>query len=138
MRIAQVFPLPPGRVDVKNRYFPSGDQRAALLSVLGDVKRCGSPPAVGTTQISLCRLFSASRTVVTVTATRSPAGDMAGALSVVSRYQSRSWKARLGAACCANAVETHSGAMTARKRVSRMQGCPAEVGKRGRASAAFS
>jgi hypothetical protein len=88
--MAQLFPFPPGRDDGKKRYFPSGDQRGALLSVLGDVKRCGSPPAVGTTQTSLCRRFSASRTVVTVTAIRSPLGDIAGALSVVSRYQSAS------------------------------------------------
>src|ERR1700738_4520129 len=102
MRIAQLFPFPPGRGEVKNRMRPSADQRGALLSVLGDVKRCGSPPAVGTTQISLCRLFSASRTVVTVKATRSPAGDIAGALSVVRRYQSASWKARRAGAedCC--------------------------------------
>jgi len=32
--------------------------------------------------------------VVTVMATRSPAGDIAGPLTVVSRYQSASWNAR--------------------------------------------
>src|SRR5881397_2056214 len=101
MRMAQLFPLPPGRVELKKRYFPSGDQRGAELSVPGEVKRCGSPPAVGTTQISLCRLFSASRTVVTVKATRSPAGDIAGAPTVVSRYQSAGWKGRPEAVCCA-------------------------------------
>src|SRR6476661_8102624 len=53
MRIAQVFPFPPGRFEVKSRYRPSGDQRGALLSWLGEVKRFGSPPVVGTTQISL-------------------------------------------------------------------------------------
>jgi hypothetical protein len=37
MRMAHVFPFPPVRVDVKNRYRPSADQRGALLSVLGDV-----------------------------------------------------------------------------------------------------
>src|SRR6476620_6108781 len=94
MRIAQRFPLPPARVDVKKSHLPSGDHCGAVLSVPGDVNRCGSPPAVGTTQTSLCRLFSASRTVVTVTATRSPAGDIAGALNVVTLYQSASWKAR--------------------------------------------
>src|SRR3954447_14567763 len=97
--MAQRFPFPPLRDELKKRYFPSGDQRGLLLSVLGEVKRCGSPPEVGTTHTSLCRLFSASRTVVTVTATRSPLGDIAGPLSVVSRYQSASWKARCGAAC---------------------------------------
>ena len=45
MRSIQVVPLPPGRVDVKSRNLPSGDQRGLLLSVLGDVKRTGSPPA---------------------------------------------------------------------------------------------
>ena len=88
--MAQLLPFPPARNDVKKRYFPSGDHRGALLSVPGEVKRCGSPPAVGTTQISLCRLFSFSRTVVPVTATRSPAGEMAGALRVTRRYQSDS------------------------------------------------
>src|SRR6478672_28673 len=116
MRIAQRFPFPPVRDDVKNSHLPSGDQYGALLSVPGDVNRCGSPPAVGTTHTSLCRLFSVSRTVVTVTATRSPAGDIAGALSVVSLYQSASWKARCGAACCAATDETASSDAAAARR----------------------
>jgi hypothetical protein len=37
MRSAHVVPLPPGRFDVKNRYFPSGDQRGFVLSAPGDV-----------------------------------------------------------------------------------------------------
>src|SRR5215475_7584741 len=52
MRSIQVEPCPPGRVDVKRRYFPSGDQRGLLLSVLGDVKRTAEPPLVGTTHTS--------------------------------------------------------------------------------------
>src|SRR6476620_913921 len=117
MRIAHVFPLaPPVRVEVKNRNRPSGDQRGDVLSWLGDVNRFGSPPAVGTTQISLWRLFSASRTVVKVKATRSPEGDMAGALSVVSLYQSASWKARGAAACCAASGAAASSPSAARER----------------------
>ena len=88
--MAHVFPFPPVRDDVKKRYLPSGDHLGEVLSVPGDVNRCGSPPALGTTQISLCRLFSASRTVVTVNAIRSPVGETAGAVSVVSLYQSAS------------------------------------------------
>jgi len=37
MRIAQVFPRPPGRVEVKKRYFPSGEKRGPELSVPGAV-----------------------------------------------------------------------------------------------------
>jgi hypothetical protein len=74
---------------------PSGDQRGLLDSVLGDVHRAGADePSVGATQTSLCRLLSASTTRVTVIATRFPSGDTAGALTDVTRYQSRSDIAR--------------------------------------------
>src|ERR1051326_9135467 len=99
MRNIHVVPLPPGRVDVKRRNLPSGDQRGLLLSVLGEVKRTASPPDVGTTQTSWWYLSSRSLIVWTVNATRAPSGDMAGALSVVSRYQSLGVKARLADAC---------------------------------------
>src|SRR5688500_2564297 len=101
MRSAHVFPLPPGRCDVNRRYLPSGENRGFELSVLGDVYRTGCPPAVGTTQTSECRLFSASFTVVTVKATSRPSGDMAGDATVVRRYQSLGVKARLPALSCA-------------------------------------
>jgi hypothetical protein len=52
IRSTHVDPLPPGRFEVKNRYFPSGDQRGLLLSAPGDVYRTGVPPAVGTTHTS--------------------------------------------------------------------------------------
>src|SRR5690349_4082100 len=104
MRSIQVDPFPPGRVDVKRRYLPSGDQRGLLLSVAGDVKRVASPPPVGTTQTSRWYLFSRSLIVCTVNATRAPSGDIAGALSVVSLYQSLGVNARLPA-CCARSVD---------------------------------
>src|SRR5690606_32418923 len=69
MRSAHVDPLPPGRLELKKRYAPSGDQRGFELSVPGEVTRYGSPPSVGTTQISEWRRFSDSLTVVTVKAT---------------------------------------------------------------------
>jgi hypothetical protein len=81
-------------VELNNRYFPSAENRGFELSVLGDVYRVAEPPETGTTQTSLCRLFSLSRTVVTVNATSLPSGDTAGALSVVTRYQSLGVKAR--------------------------------------------
>jgi hypothetical protein len=83
-----------GRVELKSSSRPSGDQRGPLLSRLGLVRRVGSPPSVPTSQISECRLFSLSRTVVTVKATHLPSGDIAGALTVLSRYQSTAVKAR--------------------------------------------
>src|SRR5690606_41448776 len=64
-----VLPRPPLRCELKNRYVPSGDQRGLLLSVEGDVQRCGSPPAVFTTHTSLWRRFSLSTARVTVMAT---------------------------------------------------------------------
>jgi hypothetical protein len=82
-RIAHAFPFPPARCEVNSRWRPSGVKRGLLLSVLGLVNRVGVPPAVGTTQTSLCRRFSASRTVVTVKATRRPSGDTAGVPTVV-------------------------------------------------------
>src|SRR5690242_17184804 len=100
MRSAHVEPRPPGRFDVKNRYFPSPEKRGLLLSVPGEVYRTGWPPFVGATQISECRLFSDSRTVVTVKATRAPSGDSAGVLTVVTLYQSLKVMARLAAPCC--------------------------------------
>src|SRR3954471_6921171 len=96
MRNIQVLPFPPVRCDVKIRYLPSADQRGLELSVLGEVNRCGSPPAVGTTQISRWYLLSFSLTVCTWNAMRLPSGDIAGALSVESLYQSASAKARFG------------------------------------------
>src|SRR6478752_4704865 len=94
MRRPQVRAREPGRVELKSRYFPSGEKRGFELSVLGDVYRVASPPATGTTHTSLCRLFSLSRTVVTVNATSFPSGETAGALSVVSLYQSAGVNAR--------------------------------------------
>src|SRR5258705_9440927 len=99
MRRIQVLPFPPGRCDVNTRYFPSGDQRGLELSVLGDVKRLGSPPDVGTTQTSRWYLSSFSLTVCTWNAMRLPSGEIAGELRTVSLYQSLRAKARL--ACCA-------------------------------------
>jgi hypothetical protein len=91
-------------VELKRRYFPSGEKRGFELSVLGDVYRIASPPATGTTHTSLCRLFSLSRTVVTVNATSFPSGETAGALNVVSRYQSAGVNARF-APLAADAVD---------------------------------
>src|SRR5512144_2053869 len=125
MRSAQVVPFPPSRFEAKKRYAPVGDQRGLVLSVPGEVYRCGSPPAVLATQTSLWRLFSASRTVVTVNATRLPSGESAGELTVVRRYQSAGVNARLfaaGAACCARAGTSGSetAARTAREQRMRM------------------
>ena len=94
IRRPQLRALLPGRLELKSSSFPSGDQRGFMLSMLGEVNRCGSPPSVPTTQISEWRLFSASRTVVTVTATQRPSGETAEELSVVTRYQSLGVKAR--------------------------------------------
>src|SRR5688572_19889627 len=119
MRNAHVRPLAPGRVEVKSRYFPSAEKRGFVLSVLGEVKRTGSPPAVGTTQTSACRLFSDSRTVVTVNATRRPSGDTAGALSVVTLYQSAGVKARrlwAVGVCAPSTAEATPSAAIARER----------------------
>src|SRR6185312_9200316 len=72
------------------------------------------PPAVGTIQISLCRLFSDSRTVVTVIATFPPSGESDGALTVVTLYQSSGVKACLAAAgCCAPAIAAGNSKPTA-------------------------
>jgi hypothetical protein len=106
MRRAHVDPLPPGRLDVKNSIEPSCDQRGFELSVPGDVHRTGSPPAVGTTQTSECRLFSDSFTVVTVIATSRPSGDIAGEPTVVPRYLSVGVNARF-AVCWADAPAAH-------------------------------
>src|SRR5688500_16717585 len=95
MRNIQVLPLPPGRCDVNSSSLPSGDQRGLVLSVLGDVKRRASPPAVGTTQTSRWYLLSFSSAVCTWKAICDPSGDIAGADSTESRYQSASVNARL-------------------------------------------
>src|SRR5688500_10975999 len=94
MRRPHVRLREPGRVDVKSKYLPSGEKRGFELSVLGEVYRVGSPPAAGTTHTSLCRLFSLSRTVVTVNATSFPSGETAGADKVVTLYQSAGVNAR--------------------------------------------
>src|SRR5678816_4523194 len=94
MRNAHVRAFEPVRTELNSRYFPSAEKRGFELSVLGDVYRVASPPAVGTTQTSLWRLLSFSRTVVTVNATSFPSGDTAGALSVVTLYQSAGVNAR--------------------------------------------
>src|SRR5919109_220793 len=108
MRSIHVVPFPPGRFDVNIRYLPSGDQRGLLLSVLGEVKRIGAPPLTGTTHTSRWYLLSRSLIVCTVNATRPPSGDIAGALRVVSLYQSAGVKARF--ACAPMAM---SGALEA-------------------------
>src|SRR5689334_22935523 len=100
MRRPHVRAFDPGRVELKSRYLPSAEKRGFELSVLGDVYRVASPPATGTTQISLCRLFSLSRTVVTVNATSLPSGETAGAESVVTLYQSAGVNARRFATAC--------------------------------------
>jgi len=97
MRNAHVRAFEPGRVELNRRYFPSAEKRGFELSVLGEVYHVASPPAVGTTQTSLWRLFSLSRTVVTVNATSFPSGDTAGALRVVTLYQSAGVNARRAA-----------------------------------------
>src|SRR5678816_210003 len=94
MRKPQVRAPEPGRVELKSRYLPSGEKRGFEPSVLGDVYRVASPPATGTTHTSLWRLFSASRTVVTVNATSFPSGETAGPLNVVTLYQSAGVNAR--------------------------------------------
>jgi hypothetical protein len=100
MRSAQVAPRPPGRCDVKYRILPSSEKRGLLLSNAGAVYRAGSPPCVGTTHTSEWRLFSASRTVVTVKATLPPSGESAGVLTVVILYQSAGVNARLAGVDC--------------------------------------
>jgi hypothetical protein len=80
-------------LDEKWRYAPSCDQRGLELEKAGEVRRTGSPPAVGTIQTSECRSFSPSFTVVTVKATCRPSGDMAGEDTVWRRYQSWGVKA---------------------------------------------
>src|SRR5438093_13117202 len=112
MRNIHVLPRPPGRSEVKTRYFPSADHRGLLLSVLGDVNRTDAAPSVGTTQTSRWYLLSRSFTVCTVKATRPPSGDIAGALRLDSLYQSAGEKARF-AGCCATSAAPASGARTA-------------------------
>src|SRR5688500_6585493 len=109
MRSPHVRTVDPGRVELKSRYLPSGEKRGFELSVLGDVYRVASPPAAGTTHTSACRLFSLSRTVVTVNATSLPSGDMAGAESVVTLYQSAGVYARRVAEVVAAGVVAGAG-----------------------------
>ena len=80
--------------DVRTSVLPSGDQRGVLLSMFDGEIRVGDPPPVAAIQTSDCRLFSASRTAVTVNATHFPSGDIAGCRTVATRYQSWSVKAR--------------------------------------------
>ena len=82
-RANQVSPPPPPspRRDRKLNTRPSGDQRGPRASRVGSVNRNGSPsgrpPRSCCIQISRCRRFSSSTTVVTVKATRPPSGEMA-------------------------------------------------------------
>src|SRR3954452_19191717 len=94
MRNAHVRAFEPVRTELNSRDFPSAEKRGFELSVLGDVYRVASPPAVGTTQTSLWRLLSFSRTVVTVNATSFPSAETAGPLRVVTLYQSAGVNAR--------------------------------------------
>jgi hypothetical protein len=102
IRSPQVRALDPGRVDENNSHFPSGDQRGFELSYPGAVYRAAVPPALGTTHTSWWRLFSDSFTVVTVNATVRPSGESAGALNVVTRYQSAGVNGRGPWACTVN------------------------------------
>ena len=65
----------------KERSDPSGDQDGEEDSAVGSVIRNASPsgrPLLrGCSQISWCRVFSSSTTVVTVNATKSPEGAIA-------------------------------------------------------------
>src|SRR5687768_7885980 len=128
MRSPQVRAREPGRVELKRRYFPSGENRGFELSVLGDVKRVASPPLAGTTQTSLWRLFSLSRTVVTVNATSLPSGETVGAASVVTLYQSAGVNARRAVA---------AGACVDAARLAVAGRCCAEVPSAGTSSAAI-
>jgi len=95
MRMAQDRAVLPGRVDANSNRVPSGDQRGFELSTVGTViRRAGVLPSAGASQISLCRRFSFSTTVVTVKAIRRPSGDTAGSDTVVTRCQSGGVKAR--------------------------------------------
>ena len=100
-RTAQVLPRVYGRVDVKNSVRPSSDHRGAVLSNAGEVMRLEGPPATGCSHTSAWRLFSVSRTVVTVNAIRLPSGDNVGPATREIRYQSAGVKAR--PPDCANA-----------------------------------
>src|SRR5262245_13922509 len=65
-------------LEVTTSAFPSGDQRGVLLSTPTGVRRAGAPPPTGTIHTPDTRLFSLSRTVVTVNAIHLPSGDIAG------------------------------------------------------------
>jgi hypothetical protein len=106
----QVRPRVPGRWEVKSKWVPSGDHRGFELSYPALVKRWGAPPSDFTTQTSLCRLFSLSRTVVTVNATYLPSGDVAGEPTVVTLNQSPGVKAR--GACADAPPATRNRAVT--------------------------
>src|SRR5688500_10507249 len=120
MRSIQVLPFPPGRCEVKSNSFPSGDQRGFVLSALGDVKRRGSPPSVGTTQIARWYLLSFSTAVCTWKAICDPSVDIAGALRTERRYQSASVNARLPCAWTRVAVEVSATRAMAVRRPERM------------------
>src|SRR5689334_9323128 len=92
------------------RSLPSGDQRGAKLSVLGEVNRTGAPPDVFATHTSRWYLLSRSFTVITVNATWLPSGDSVGCDSVETLYQSASWNARL--VCCAVSVDARRASAT--------------------------
>ena len=96
----------------------SGLKRGAVLSNPGALNLTGAPPsgAVATTQISLIRAFLASTTDVTCTATYFPSGLIAGAVTVLSLYQSAGSNARfapvaagVAAACGAAACGAADG-----------------------------
>jgi hypothetical protein len=84
-------------VELKISIEPSTLNRGLVLSKPGALNRCGSPPpgAVAATQISFMRVFFASMTFVTCTATYLPSGLITGALSVLTLYQSPGVNARL-------------------------------------------
>src|SRR5262245_30026438 len=71
-----------------------------VLSKPGALKRIGSAPgAVDTTQISFTRVFFASITDVTCTATNFPSGLIVGEPTVLTLYQSLVSNARLVFVC---------------------------------------
>jgi hypothetical protein len=77
MRRNQMEPV--DRDDVNVSRVPSGDQRGFDALNAGVVKRTGEVgSAVETSQISLCRRFSSSTSLVRTKATRSPLGEIAG------------------------------------------------------------
>ena len=109
MRTAHSVPRPPGRSEVKNKVLPSGDQRGLALSKFGDVTRRADPPVNDWIQTSLCRLFSASFTVVSVKATVLPSGERVAPASRVTRYQSESSNARPCALAASGAASSRIG-----------------------------